>query len=74
VVLETENEVSGLEDITGVIGIRRNAANTEIRIDRLEAAQEILRLATGQTTVRRFQLMEPTLNDIFIRTVGERYE
>jgi ABC-2 type transport system ATP-binding protein len=74
VIIETEDEVAGLESIAGVAVVKRNAAFTEIRIDRLEAAQHILHLAAGQTAVRRFQLMEPTLNDIFIRTVGARHE
>jgi ABC-2 type transport system ATP-binding protein len=74
VILETEDEVTGLESIVGVVGVKRNAAYTEIRINRLESAQDILHLAVGQTAVRRFQLMEPTLNDIFIRTVGEHHE
>ncbi|MCC2684530.1 MAG: transporter related [Paenibacillaceae bacterium] len=74
VILETEDEVTGLENVAGIVGVKRNAAYTEIRIDHLEAAQHILHLAAEQTAVRRFQLMEPTLNDIFIRTVGDRHE
>ncbi|GFR37989.1 putative ABC transporter ATP-binding protein YhaQ [Insulibacter thermoxylanivorax] len=71
VVLETEGKVSGLERIPGVREVRETATGYEIRIDHMRAAQEILNTASAQSTVYRFQVMEPTLNDIFIRTVGE---
>lgn len=74
VLLETEGKISGLEQVSGVKSVRETAAGYEIMIDKLSAAQEILGKASAQSTVYRFQVMEPTLNDIFIRTVGENRE
>ncbi|MEF3302805.1 ABC transporter ATP-binding protein [Paenibacillus sp. GYB003] len=70
VLLETELEVRGLERIPGVRSVKRGEAWTEIRIDRPETAQDVLREAAAQSEVYRFQIMEPTLNEIFIKTVG----
>ncbi|PYI49928.1 ABC transporter ATP-binding protein [Paenibacillus flagellatus] len=74
VLLDTEREVQGLDRIDGVTSVQKREAWTEIRIFKPEAAQEILKAASSQTDVYRFQIMEPTLNDIFIKTVGGSHE
>lgn len=74
VLLETEHEVTGLDQLPGVKEVRQTATGYEIRITDVNAAQEILNKASAQSTVYRFQIMEPTLNDIFIKTVGETIE
>lgn len=38
------------------------------------AGQQILAKAMSQGPVQHFQIMEPTLNEIFIKTVGDRHE
>jgi ABC-2 type transport system ATP-binding protein len=70
VLLDTELDVQGLDRIPGVKSVKRGEAWTEIRIDKAEAAQEVLKTASAQSEVYRFQIMEPTLNEIFIKTVG----
>ena len=74
VVLETEGEVHGLESLPDIRLVRRMETGYEIFIEQEDAAQTILRHAVSQAPVRRFELMEPTLNEIFIKTVGERNE
>lgn len=74
VVLETADKLQGLEQIRGVSEVRETAAGYEIKIEHLDAAQAILTEASAQSTVYRFQVMEPSLNDIFIKMVGERRE
>lgn len=68
--LVTERVVEGLDRIPGVRSVHAGEAWTEIRIDKLEAAQEVLKTASAQTDVYRFEVIEPTLNEIFIKTVG----
>ncbi|GAA3410000.1 ABC transporter ATP-binding protein [Paenibacillus hodogayensis] len=70
VLLDTELEIRGLDRIPGVRSVERREAWTEIRIDKPEVAQDVLRTASEQSEVYRFQIMEPTLNEIFIKTVG----
>lgn len=74
VMLVTEGNVSGLDKIRGVKGVRETASGYDIQIEDVSVAQEILSTASSQSTVYRFEVMEPTLNDIFIRTVGEKRE
>jgi ABC-2 type transport system ATP-binding protein len=74
VILETEHPVEGLDRISGVRGVRQTPSGYDIQISDMKAASEILNQASAQTVVYRFQVMEPTLNDIFIKTVGENRE
>ncbi|KAA2299396.1 DUF4162 domain-containing protein, partial [Clostridioides difficile] len=74
VFLGTIGSVEGLEQLSGVKKVERNERGYLIHISQVEAAQEILRAAMTQTTVEHFELKEPTLNQIFIREVGESNE
>ncbi|MCD1259695.1 ABC transporter ATP-binding protein [Paenibacillus athensensis] len=75
VLLETDEAVAGLERIAGVTSVDKHLNGYELRIQGPEAAQRILQhvVASG-AVVQRFQLMEPTLNEIFIQKVGRAHE
>ncbi|WP_152396420.1 ABC transporter ATP-binding protein [Paenibacillus guangzhouensis] len=74
VILGTDGEVTDLHKIAGVTSVDRSEIGYKIGISDERAAQEILRLAMQQRTVSRFEVVEPTLNQIFIKAVGERHE
>ncbi|HIW31448.1 MAG TPA: ATP-binding cassette domain-containing protein [Candidatus Paenibacillus intestinavium] len=74
VLLTTDKEVSGLEKIEGVKAVHHHENGLEIEIEHEDAAKRILHHALSQSDVQHFQLKEPTLNEIFIRSVGEANE
>jgi len=75
VVLAGEGPIQGLERLPGVTGVvRHENEGYELKIANPEAAQTVLSHALSQGPIRKFELMEPTLNEIFIQTVGERHE
>ncbi|MFD2330429.1 ABC transporter ATP-binding protein [Cohnella sp. GCM10020058] len=74
VVVGAERDIPGLDRIPGVVSATRTERGYDLRISRKEAAQEILKHAMAQGPVERFELLEPTLNEIFIKTVGESHE
>ncbi|MGE7824651.1 ABC transporter ATP-binding protein [Paenibacillus sp. NPDC093718] len=74
VVLGTSGEVRGLEALAGVTAVERTEDGYSIRISQVDAAQEILNTAMSQSTIHRFEVKEPTLNQIFIKAVGESNE
>ncbi len=47
------------------------AGRAEIKLKPNADAQELLRAALDQAKITKFELMEPSLEEIFIRTVGE---
>ncbi|MCT1402274.1 sodium ABC transporter ATP-binding protein [Paenibacillus sp. LC231] len=74
VVLGTSGEVRGLEALAGVTAVERTEDGYSIRISQVDAAQNILNTAMSQSTIHRFEVKEPTLNQIFIKAVGESNE
>lgn len=74
VVLGTSSEVNGLEKLSGVTGVDRTEDGYSVRISDVNAAQAILNTAMSQSVIHRFEVKEPTLNQIFIKAVGESNE
>lgn len=75
ILLDTTAPVSGLEQIAGVASVKKlESAGYEIHISDMKAAEPILALAMKQASILRYQIMEPTLNEIFIKKVGNSHE
>lgn len=74
VVLVTDREVRGLDRIEGVSAVETHEHELIITISKPEAANQILKTAMEQAVVTKFELKEPTLNEIFIKAVGESHE
>jgi ABC-2 type transport system ATP-binding protein len=68
--LTTETPIQGVEQLPGVIHVEQRENGLEIVITEEAVAQQILHLALRQTAVHRFEVKEPSLNDIFIKLVG----
>lgn len=74
VVLGFEGSDLFLNDLVGVEGVNlkdRSAGHAVFNVATEAHAQAILHRAVAASTVIRFELVEPTLNEIFIKTVGE---
>ncbi|MCY9657613.1 ABC transporter ATP-binding protein [Paenibacillus chondroitinus] len=74
IILQTERPVEGLEQLQGVTAVEKQQNGYQIRIDSTADPQQILQRAIEQSTIHRFQIMEPTLNEIFIQKVGNAHE
>lgn len=74
VILSADQPVNGLESIAGVREVVRHEHSYEIKVASPGVSQDILKHALAQGPVNRFELLEPTLNEIFIKTVGEHHE
>ncbi|MBO9610419.1 MAG: ATP-binding cassette domain-containing protein [Paenibacillaceae bacterium] len=75
IILETEGAVEGLADVRGVARVERTGRGYELFVtDADRAGGAILELATRQSIVNRYQIMEPTLHEIFVKLMGERHE
>lgn len=72
VVLRTAHPLSGLNNIEGIVNVEPQDENGRylIHINQEQAAQQILQLAMQQGSVEQFEIKEPTLNEIFIKVVG----
>jgi ABC-2 type transport system ATP-binding protein len=50
------------------------SGHAEIQLNPHSDAQDLLRVAIAGASILRFELMEPSLEEIFIRTVGEKID
>jgi ABC-2 type transport system ATP-binding protein len=71
VLLEFQGDGSFLDSLENVRINNRSTNFAEIRILNGLDSQEILKKALQHAEVHKFQLVEPSLNEIFISTVGE---
>jgi ABC-2 type transport system ATP-binding protein len=68
-VLAFEGDGSFLASLPGVARVSDFGQYVEIRMSEDADPQSILREATGRLTVRRFEIVVPSLHDIFVETV-----
>ncbi|MFZ0662750.1 MAG: ATP-binding cassette domain-containing protein [Acidobacteriaceae bacterium] len=73
VVINFEGDASFLEH-PAVKSFKNYAGQAEIQLEPHADAQDLLRAAMEKAVVYRFELMEPSLEEIFIRTVGEKID
>ncbi|WP_438431274.1 ABC transporter ATP-binding protein [Gorillibacterium sp. sgz500922] len=71
VLLETSVPVTGLDRLPGVAVVKAEESRYELRVSEPSAAQQILQAAMAEADVHRFQILEPTLTEIFIKKVGD---
>lgn len=74
VIIETEHQIHGLEYISGILKKEYRKHDILLTIENEAVAKEIYNKVIEQGFVRRFQVLEPSLNDIFIDKVGDQHE
>ncbi|OZU87911.1 sodium ABC transporter ATP-binding protein [Virgibacillus indicus] len=73
-VIHAEFPLEFLRDYPGVIRYKKVMEGCELQIENEAASQDIFKALQGKGFVRKFDLEEPSLNDIFIEKVGASYE
>ncbi len=68
--LEFDGDDGFLRDLPGVVGTDAHGRFVEIRLEPGADPQDVLRTAAARVRVRRFEVMSPTLHNIFVRQVG----
>jgi len=70
VLLEFEGDGAFLESLPGVARVDNYGQYQEIRLAEGADPQELLRASVGRLRIRRFEMVSPTLHNIFIELVG----
>lgn len=63
-----------LSSSLGVLKYKQTAEGVRLQVEGEEVADRILKEIVGKGFIRKFELEEPSLNDIFIEKVGASYE
>jgi ABC-2 type transport system ATP-binding protein len=73
VVINFEGDDSFLRN-PAIKSFKNYSGQAEIQLNAHANAQDLLRAAMERASIYRFELMEPSLEEIFIRTVGEKID
>ncbi|WP_010093739.1 ABC transporter ATP-binding protein [Ornithinibacillus scapharcae] len=73
-VIHADMSLDFLKDFPGVVLYKQTSEGCVLQISSEEVSQEILTRIQGKGFIRKFDLVEPSLNDIFIEKVGAAYE
>lgn len=68
--LDYEGDGSFLEGLEGVSRVNNAGKSAEIFLNEGYDAQKLLHVLVSRLTIRRFDISEPSLHEIFIRSVG----
>jgi ABC-2 type transport system ATP-binding protein len=68
--VEFDGKVPAIGSIPGVAGIRGNGGGVEVRLRPGVRVQDVLKNLMEAADIRRFEVVAPTLHNIFIRQVG----
>jgi ABC-2 type transport system ATP-binding protein len=74
VALAFEGDGSFIESLPGVAKVSDHGQYVEVRLEKGADPQPLLREAAMRLRVRRFEIVEPSLHDIFVETVTGRGE
>lgn len=73
-IIHSDNSLDFLENINGVERFKAVKQGCELQIADESVSQQILSEIQGKGFIRKFEIEEPSLNDIFIEKVGASYE
>lgn len=73
-IIHAQESLDFLQQMEGVVKFKQVIGGCELQIMSEEVSQIIFNELQGKGFIRKFELEEPTLNDIFIEKVGEHYE
>lgn len=74
IIIEGEHDVSFIKAMPGVLDVTRIRNKTTVKIADEQFAEPIFNEVVKLGFFKRFQVQEPSINDIFIAKVGEKYE
>lgn len=72
-IIHADAPLDFLKDYPGVAKYKPHTEGCELQIDNENISQDILAALQGKGFIRKFELEEPSLNDIFIEKVGASY-
>ncbi|RIW30927.1 ATP-binding cassette domain-containing protein [Bacillus salacetis] len=74
VTIHADFDLSFLEAVSGVTKAKKTTEGVQLQVESEDIAKDVFNEVVRKGFVRKFELEEPSLNDIFIEKVGTSYE
>ncbi len=72
--IHADFDLTDLKSLPGVLKWRKTTEGVQLQVESEGAAEEVFHQVVSRGFVRKFELEEPSLHDIFIEKVGTSYE
>lgn len=70
IMIRADYELDFIYDIPGVLSMEKSKQGTTVKVENEKVAEDIFHMITKKGFVRKFEIEEPSLHDIFIDKVG----
>ncbi len=74
ILIKGDVDIDKIKQIDGVISIEKRATELEVKIKDMSVADDVFKVVSKGKNISKFEIVEPSLNEIFISKVGETYE
>ena len=74
VVIHADFDLDFLETIPGIVRQKKTTEGVSLQVESEDVAEVVFKEVASRGFVRKFELEEPSLHDIFIEKVGSSYE
>ena len=74
ILVKGDFDLNKIKNIDGVLEINEKADEYEIKIKDSNVSDDVFKVVSKGKNITKFQIEEPSLNEIFVSKVGENYE
>lgn len=74
ILIKGDVDIDKIKQIDGVISIEKRTTELEVKIKDMSVADDVFKVVSKGKNISKFEIVEPSLNEIFISKVGETYE
>lgn len=74
IIVSGDIDASKIKQIEGVLSVTLDNLDYQIKINNENIASKVFEIVSKGKNITKFSVEEPSLNEIFIETVGEKYD
>ena len=74
IIVEGDFDIDAVKKIKGVVSVEKISTSYEIKIDNIDVSKDVFKVISKAKNITKYQVEEPSLNEIFVTKVGESYE
>lgn len=74
VIVHADFPLDDLASLPGIVKFKKTVEGAELQVESEDVSQAVFQTLSGRGFVRKFELEEPSLHDIFVEKVGASYE
>ena len=74
IIVSGDIDLDAVKKIKGVVSVTKLGTEYEIKIDNKDVSDDVFKVVSKGKNITKYQIEEPSLNEIFITKVGESYE